>query len=1191
MRAVKITKQLEKAYYYKKPMVHIQEEQLKDEVEIGQVYTGTITVYSENEKPLYVKASSVSSYVVVTRWEEKEGKWLIHYDVLANQLGKPDTLKGAISLITNGGEFSVPYEFYIVEQSVKTSLGPIKDLFQFANLAQVNWQDAVTLFHSAKFPEIFLKDEKDLIPVYELLKESKLRNQSLEEFLVYIHKKVPVTFSLQTPKLKKESEEEQVVMNLIFEKKGWGFQEFFLTSKEDFLILPKERYTTEDFTGSRLEIPVTVNKEGNQWKSTSIKMSTVYETIEIPVIVTGEKQEQRNQKKLERKGYHVELVKNYLKFRKGDILLEQYMNITVELLNKIMKTPGTVLLYQLLRIHMDILAGEEEKVAKGLNNFEAKIEEIDKKSFEYSCFCYLKALHIREEELVKETIQFLSEQDEKGRFLCFQLKMYLEPKFQHNVKAQYEELSQLYDMGMNSPLLYCEVLHLFEQNAELFTTLTPFSLSAMAWGIRNNVCKNQVLYTFQQLMTKEKKLNPLAFSLLHQLYKQEKKEEQLNTLCSLIIKSNHFGSKYQKYAPVLKEGVTRSLKIIGLNEGYLATMDHKAYAPLPHSMLLYFTYENQLKESELGYLYANVIVNKNHDISMYHAYVPKICQYMEEQLKKGVINQDLEIIYQEFLKPDKLLTDLYPYLPNIIFKQKLICKNPNMKAVHVRHSQLEAEEKVYLTNQVAYVNVFTDNPNIVLVDQENNRYISTVEYQLEPVLEVGEFMPICSKYCKDNVMVLLHLYEGKEKYQKRDVELLELGNHLLEKTEVTEEVLQSVILKLIQYHYDNYEGELLEQYLLHVDLNKLSKEYRGTMIDYYIVRKLYVYAYLAVEQYGCYHVSPKKLLALLSYKIEESEYEENPFITREVTQLFLQGRYNQVTVKYLQLYLEGTINQLVELYKASKELKLSTFILAEKIIRQFLITGAYEPKIYEVFNSYLEKEHDKKLVVEFVQQQIYSDFFEQCVIPQEMYEKLEALLLEETPVMEYCKVAYLYYLEPKKTLTASEEKLAIQFIKEWLSKDIYLPVFEKFSKIVALPLEKVCKTYITYVTKPNKKVTVFYTIDSATKGEKLQINHNKEFVQEVMREVVEGVYIKEFIVFHDEELFYYLEEKDNESNRITESDSIKTEPRLHKERENKFDFINFMLMSREMKDDDTLIQLMEQYLVRRHFVDNYFTLQ
>ena len=85
-------------------------------------------------------------------------------------------------------------------------------------------------------------------------------------------------------------------------------------------------------------------------------------------------------------------------------------------------------------------------------------------------------------------------------------------------------------------------------------------------------------------MTKEKRLNPLAFSLLHQLYKQEKKEEQLNTLCSLIIKSNHFGSKYQKYAPVLKEGVTRSLKIIGLNEGYLATMDHKAYAPLPHSI-------------------------------------------------------------------------------------------------------------------------------------------------------------------------------------------------------------------------------------------------------------------------------------------------------------------------------------------------------------------------------------------------------------------------------------------------------------------------------------------------------------------------------------------------------------------------------------------------------------------------------
>ena len=71
--------------------------------------------------------------------------------------------------------------------------GEVKDLFQFANLAKVNWTKAVSLFKSSDFEKILLKKEQEKKLLYQGLLKGTNKEQALEEFLVSIQKKeIPI---------------------------------------------------------------------------------------------------------------------------------------------------------------------------------------------------------------------------------------------------------------------------------------------------------------------------------------------------------------------------------------------------------------------------------------------------------------------------------------------------------------------------------------------------------------------------------------------------------------------------------------------------------------------------------------------------------------------------------------------------------------------------------------------------------------------------------------------------------------------------------------------------------------------------------------------------------------------------------------------------------------------------------------
>ena len=105
-----------------------------------------------------------------------------------------DVVKGSFWVVSNQGEYYLPFVVSIEHTVPMSSIGAIKNLFHFANLAKSNWQEAVKLFYSPEFSLVFAGNDIQHYDSYRGLSAYSGNEQNMEEFLIQINKKQKVEF-------------------------------------------------------------------------------------------------------------------------------------------------------------------------------------------------------------------------------------------------------------------------------------------------------------------------------------------------------------------------------------------------------------------------------------------------------------------------------------------------------------------------------------------------------------------------------------------------------------------------------------------------------------------------------------------------------------------------------------------------------------------------------------------------------------------------------------------------------------------------------------------------------------------------------------------------------------------------------------------------------------------------------------
>lgn len=1175
----KINQLAKEIFEYEQPRLLLSVQQLNFDVEAGQVYEGSFTIRNAKGRMMKGIVTCSSPFMEIEKNQFQGIEIEVAFRFHGEYIRPGEYEQGVVSIISDCGEFTLPFMANIDIPSCNTSMGKIKDLFHFAGLAKEDAAEAVKLFAAPYFEEIFLYRDSKGMTLYRGLRKSTSAEQAMEEFLVAMHKKLPVHIKVDKGELSYRGCRQIFSDTVTITKDNWGYLKIEIETNAPF-ILPDYKYIRSDnFIGNdcKLQIEIDPSKMLPGKNYAELVLRTVNQEIVIPIVAERATTEDKLKEQVLRQDNECQLAKLYLDFRSNVISHERY----IEKMEHILYGLDTVYekrMLDLYRMHLCIMDERETAVGEYLERFESLSEsELAENPLEHSAFLYLKALYTKDAEDITQGAKKVRYYYEHGNhtWQIFWLLLYLDKKYE-NSQFKVREILQHIEDGCHSPILYYEAVSVMNREPKLLHEMSQEMILCVNWAIKNNCLQLEAALHFTYLAGRMKKFHPLVFHCMEKLYETYRHDEMLGTICGILIRSGKTSEKYFKWFAL---GVTKKLRIAELFENYMYTMPEGQELSMPQQVLLYFTYENHLPAEKKELLYAYVCRHKAEDSRTYHSYYHNMFSYAMEALEKKQVNANLAVLYDEFLNVDLIDKKLAVMLPYVMFRYEITCNNPAMQGVVVVHRELESEVYTPFVDGKAAIELITGHAEIFLVDKEENRYVESVDYDMKRILNIDEFAEKCYQHNKDDKRLLVYLYDRNDAYNKTGEQVVHIRKRTLDLKDLSLFYRKRCFAALAKYYYDSFEGTKLEELLSTIRWEEVGDGHRAEFITYCILRNMFKQAAEGIRLYGYNDISRKHLLRLAQALLAEQENEENLFLLNLCNYIYTAGRYDEQVLRYLMRFYSGTVRELFGLWRAAVEMdgddrfKSVKAELEERLIGQIVFTDVQIPGSFHVFQSFYEQKENRKLVKAYLSEEAHSYLIHGRVLPDELFDIMrKELTFEENKT---CMIALLKYYSEKSSLLDEDIAFVEYNMAKLIENNMAFSFFNEFPANVTVPYQVQDKCMVEYICNPAAKVKIHYLIQ----GESSEEESKKEFIVEDMRNVFEGIHVKEFILFQGEVLQYYISEELENREDITESINLDMEDRMKEQasEENRYHTINLMMMSRKMRDEQTLIKLMEEY--------------
>ncbi|MCR5154220.1 MAG: hypothetical protein K6B75_05160, partial [Lachnospiraceae bacterium] len=271
----------------------------------------------------------------------------------------------------------------------------------------------------------------------------------------------------------------------------------------------------------------------------------------------------------------------------------------------------------------------------------------------------------------------------------------------------------------------------------------------------------------------------------------------------------------------------------------------------------------------------------------------------------------------------------------------------------------------------------------------------------------------------------------------------------------------------------------------------------------------------------------------------------------------------------------GTTKNMYELWASAKSGGIDALVLEERLLGQILFAESYVEDSFSVFKNYYKRGSNRKLIKAYLSYYSYKYFVKDRMTPREFFE-----ILKTDPFVEsnnICVLALLKHYSTKIELTDLEKSFCEYYIQKFEQKKMVFSFYRNFTGKLSIPLSMSDKYYVEYRANPDNKVTLHYCL-----------NDEGIFTHELMSDNGYGVFEKELILFYGDTLQYYISEESSNGLDITESELVHFEDADKGIAGTKYSKINEILMTEDMKDEKTLLSLLEQYfkeefVIKRHF--------
>lgn len=1151
-----------------KPILAFSEETIDLSVIEGRSEAGSFVIESTNQIKICGIVYSTNPRMECLNPHFEGEKVRIRYQFNSKGLTEGDACEGKFVIVCNQIEYSLSFCARITRLYAEASTGAVKSLDDFTRLAASNWDEAYHLFYNRNFLNTIPYDNVYERLTYEGFACARPSGQNMEEFLIGVNKKQPVSISVdKSEEIFMASKEPQSGCFTIT-KDNWGYTEIRLRTDCEFIKLSKPVLTLDDFIGKtylyEYIIDASAMHAGRNFGR--IYIDGVYQSFTID-ITAGVRDDDGSISDIavtkDIKECMVGIMELYTSFRLKRIVTGVWANETISILNHLHALVPDEHMYELMKAQAFIINRQRQEAKWILDDF--KHSNPDKKAPIWGYYLYLMTLLEREPSYVDNMTHEveLIFYENPDSVLLFWVLLFLRDQYFDDSAGKLKDIKYWVLRGCSSPYLYIEAYYLISQDPYLIKELSVFELRILSWAVKEKALTKELAGAIFEAVDLAGGFDNRVYELLTAAYEICPEAEYVGIICSYLIKGHKNDTCFHKWFEL---GIENKLRLTGLYESYLLTMDDRQISPVPKIIQMYFSFDNKLPYRKLAVLYNNIIAAKETEPEVYHKYRKAMGRFAMDQAQLRHIDDNLAVLYEDMLELGFINEELSAAFSDIIYTHKLIVFDKRIVRAIIYQNEMKEPQIVPVTDQCAYFELFSNDYVILFEDSRGYRYVKSISYRLQRLMDAEKYLDRCISLSPDRPQYIVSHFKHVRDYSdftKDDLKLFKPVFYSESFSDSYKAVMGYRILKYCQLHdYEDYVRPFLQS----INFDTLQKDARKYLIDMLVSNRLYEKAYDMAMEYGIDMLAAASKVVLCENALKVQHVDDD-FMVQLAISAFKTGKYSDLVLKYLCENYTGPTDELINLWHAADKFSISSMKLDERILEQGIYTQIEPEKISDIFMEYYKRAGNEKLILAYISLVAHGYLHSGGCKADFIFDIIEKRFIGNRTLNDACQLALLKHFAEKTDITQAELEIEDTLLKYYIYNNMY---FVFFARLDYRLLEKYFlydKAFLQYESTPGTHVVLHYSRDE----------DGEEFNSEDMVEMYDGIYVKTFVIFFGELIRYYITEEHDNSIEVKESNRLTCNNIPGDNDHSRYNLINEMIISDTLSDETTLKSNIDEY--------------
>lgn len=1151
-----------------KPILAFSEETIDLSVIEGRSEAGSFVIESTNQIKICGIVYSTNPRMECLNPHFEGEKVRIRYQFNSKGLTEGDACEGKFVIVCNQIEYSLSFCARITRLYAEASTGAVKSLDDFTRLAASNWDEAYHLFYNRNFLNTIPYDNVYERLTYEGFACARPSGQNMEEFLIGVNKKKPVSISVdKSEEIFMASKEPQSGCFTIT-KDNWGYTEIRLRTDCEFIKLSKPVLTHDDFIGKtylyEYIIDASAMHAGRNFGR--IYIDGVYQSFTID-ITAGVRDDDGSISGIavtkDIKECMVGIMELYTGFRLKRIVTGVWANETISILNHLHALVPDEHMYELMKAQTFIINRQRQEAKWILDDF--KHSNPDKKAPIWGYYLYLMTLLEREPSYIDNMTHEveLIFYENPDSVLLFWVLLFLRNQYFDDNAGKLKDIKYWVLRGCSSPYLYIEAYYLISQDPYLIKELSVFELRILSWAVKKKALTKELAGAIFEAVDLAGGFDNRVYELLTAAYEICPEAEYVSIICSYLIKGHKNDTCFHKWFEL---GIENKLRLTGLYESYLITMDDRQISPVPKIIQMYFSYDNKLPYRKLAVLYNNIIAAKETEPEVYHKYRKAMGRFAMDQAQLRHIDDNLAVLYEDMLELGFINEDLSAAFSDIIYTHKLIVFDKRIVRAIIYQNEMKEPQIVPVTDQCAYFELFSNDYVILFEDSRGYRYVKSISYRLQRLMDAEKYLDRCISLSPDRPQYIVSHFKNVRDYSdftKGDLKLFKPVFYSESFSDSYKAVMGYRILKYCQLHdYEDYVRPFLQS----IDFDILQKDARKYLIDMLVSNRLYEKAYDMAMEYGIDMLAAASQVVLCENALKVQHVDDD-FMVQLAISAFKTGKYSDLVLKYLCENYTGPTDELINLWHAADKFSISCMKLDERILEQGIYTQIEPEKISDIFLEYYKRAGNEKLILAYISLVAHGYLHSGRCKADFIFDIIEKRFIGNRTLNDACQLALLKHFAEITDITQAELEIEDTLLKYYIYNNMYFDFFARLDYRLLKKYFIYDKAFLQYESTPGAHVVLHYSRDE----------DGEEFNSEDMVEMYDGIYVKAFVIFFGELIRYYITEEHDNSIEVKESNRLTCSNIPGDNDHSRYNLINEMIISDTLSDETTLKSNIDEY--------------